>query len=84
MAVGSYVFGDWSTGFLKPGGKLYYLTEKTLGIWHWYEFNLKNQKPLNRFILGFGEDESGELYMLTSWATGSLLPSGEVWHIVMQ
>jgi hypothetical protein len=49
-----------------------------------HEFNLKNQKPLNRFILGFGEDESGELYMLTSWATGSLLPSGEVWHIVMQ
>ena len=84
MAVGSYVFGDWSTDFLKPGGMLYYLTENTSGVWHRHEFNLKNQNPLNRFILGFGEDESGELYMLSSWATGSLLPSGEVWHIVMQ
>jgi glucose/arabinose dehydrogenase len=80
-AVGCYIFGDWSTGFLIPSGKLYYLAENTSGIWDRYEFNLHNEKPLHRFILGFGEDESGELYMLTSWATGSLLPSGEVWSI---
>lgn len=84
VAAGSYVFGDWSTGFLKPGGKLYYLTENSSGVWHRSEFNLNKGKPLNRFILGFGEDESGEIYMLTSWATGSILPSGEVWQITMQ
>lgn len=83
-AVGRYVFGDWSTGFLKPGGKLYYLQENTTGVWHRFEFNLIKERPLNRFILGFGEDESGELYMLTSWATGSLLPSGEVWSIKIE
>jgi glucose/arabinose dehydrogenase len=83
-AVGSYVFGDWSTSFLQPRGKIYYLTENPSGIWNLNEFNLKKGQPLNRFILGFGEDETGELYMLTSWATGSLLPSGEVWHIVIK
>jgi glucose/arabinose dehydrogenase len=83
-AAGSYVFGDWSTDFLKPGGRLYYLTEYEPGVWHRYEFNLKNQKPLHRFILGLGEDEKGELYLLTSWATGSIFPSGEVWHIGMK
>jgi glucose/arabinose dehydrogenase len=82
--VGSYVFGDWSTDFLKPGGKLYYLTENPAGVWYRYEFNLKNQKPLHRFILGIGEDESGELYLLTSWATGTIFPSGEVWRIHME
>jgi glucose/arabinose dehydrogenase len=81
---GSYVFGDWSTDFVKPGGKLYYLTENTTGIWNRFEFNLKNQKPLHRFILGIGEDESGELYLLTSWATGTIFPSGEVWRIKME
>jgi glucose/arabinose dehydrogenase len=80
---GSYVFGDWSTDFVKPRGKLYYLSENTTGIWHQFEFNLKNQKPLNRFILGIGEDESSELYLLTSWATGTVFPSGEVWRIQM-
>lgn len=81
---GSYVFGDWSTDFVKPRGKLYYLTENTTGVWHQFEFNLENQKPLHRFILGIGEDESGELYLLTSWATGTVFPSGEVWRIQME
>jgi hypothetical protein len=78
------VFGDWSTDFVKPRGKLYYLTENTTGVWHQFEFNLENQKPLHRFILGIGEDESGELYLLTSWATGTVFPSGEVWRIQME
>lgn len=82
--VGKYVFGDWSTEFMSPRGKLYYLEEIEPDIWKRYEFKLRNDKPLKRFILGFGEDEDGEIYVLTTKTPGSLLRSGEVWHIAVE
>jgi len=82
--VGKYVFGDWSTEFMSPRGKLYYLEEIEPDNWKRYEFKLRNDKPLKRFILGFGEDEDGEIYVLTTKTPGSLLRSGEVWHIVVE
>jgi glucose/arabinose dehydrogenase len=79
--VGKYVFGDWSTDFVKPDGRLYYLDEIQPNEWKRFEFKLDTDKPLKRFILGFGEAENGELYVLTTKIMGSLFPSGEVWHI---
>ncbi|KYK30384.1 MAG: hypothetical protein AYK22_03890 [Thermoplasmatales archaeon SG8-52-3] len=81
--TGKYVFGDWSTGFVLPRGKLYYLEEIQPNIWKRYEFNLKNDRPLKRFILGFGIDEDNEIYVLTTRTPGSLLKSGEVWKIIV-
>ncbi len=81
--VGKYVFGDWSTDFVKPDGKIYYLEEIQPNEWKRSEFHLNTEKPLEKFILGFGEDEDGELYMLTTNFMGSLFSSGEVWHITI-
>jgi len=78
---GKYVFADWSTNFMLPRGKIYYLDEVEPDNWRRFEFKLTNDKPLRRFILGFGEDEHGELYILTTRTPGSLLRSGEIWHI---
>jgi glucose/arabinose dehydrogenase len=78
---GKYIFGDWSTDFIRADGKLYYLNETTPGVWVRSEFLLKPDCPLKRFILGFGEDEQGEIYMLTTRTFGSFIRSGEVWHI---
>ncbi len=78
---GKYVFGDWSSSFILPRAKLYYLEETQPDIWIRYEFQFKDNKPLKRFILGFGEDEDGEIYVLTTRTPGSLLKSGEIWHI---
>jgi glucose/arabinose dehydrogenase len=80
---GKYVFGDWSTGFVLPRGKLYYLDEIEPDIWKRFEFKLDNDKPLKRFILGLGEDENNEIYVLTTRTPGSLLKSGEVWKIIV-
>ena len=82
--VGSYVFGDWSTDFVKPDGKFYYLSETEPGVWERLEFSLQNEKPLKRFILGFGEDELGEIYVVTTRFIGSLVPSGEIWHLTVE
>ena len=81
--VGKYVFGDWSSGFVLPRGKLFYLEEIEPDVWKRYEFNMYNDKPLKRFILGFGEDENNEIYVLTTRTPGSLIKSGEVWHIIV-
>ncbi|KYK22077.1 hypothetical protein AYK21_00235 [Thermoplasmatales archaeon SG8-52-2] len=80
---GKYVFGDWSTGFVLPRGKLYYLDEIEPDIWKRFEFKLDNDKPLKRFILGLGEDENNEIYVLTTRTPGSILKSGEVWKIIV-
>ena len=82
--IGKYVFGDWSTSYLPPNGKLYYLEENETGAWQLFEFALEKNKPLKRYILGFGEDENGEIYMLTTKFLGTLGKTGEIWHIIVK
>lgn len=82
--IGLYVFGDWSTQFTKPDGKLYYLAETEPGVWERFEFSLANEKPLKRFVFGFGEDENGEIYVVTTRFIGSFLRSGEIWHLTVE
>lgn len=69
---GKYVFGDWSTSFVRPNGKLFYLEEKEPGLWERFEFRLT--EPFEQFVLSFGEDENGELYVLSKTTLG---PTGE-------
>ena len=80
--VGKYVFGDFSRSFFPPGGRLFWLdADGTLS--DIFEFRLApDDEPLNRFVLGFGEDERGEIYALTSEMLGPTGSTGQVWHIV--
>jgi len=76
---GRYVFGDYSRSFTGSGGRLFFLNSKNIvkngsakksTI---KEFELAGQDALNLFVLGFGQDASGELYVLGN-STG--VPSG--------
>jgi glucose/arabinose dehydrogenase len=81
--VGNYIFSDWSDTYFQPRGKLFYLEQTGPETWKRMEFYLQNDKPINLYIPAMGQDEQGELYLLTTKTpSGSLLPSGEVWHIV--
>jgi len=82
--TGKYVFGDWSKSYLPANGKLYYLEENETGVWQRFEFALEKNKPLKRYIIGFGEDENGEIYMLTTRFIGSLGKTGQVWHLIIK
>ncbi|MBN1281189.1 MAG: PQQ-dependent sugar dehydrogenase [Candidatus Thermoplasmatota archaeon] len=82
--IGKYVFGDWSSGFVPGRGKLFYLEETAPDTWIRVEFNLVDQQPLKRYITGFGEDDAGEIYMVTTRLIGSLGTSGEVWHLIIE
>ncbi len=72
--VGKYVFGDFSTSFGSPDGQLYYLSETRPGLWQRFEFSIQpGGGSLNRYIKGFGEDEDGEIYLLSDT---TFAPSG--------
>lgn len=77
--VGKYVFGDFSTSFAVPDGHLYYLEETRPGIWEHFAFQLYPESgPFGRFIKGFGEDEAGEIYVLSTTKPGPSGNTGDV------
>jgi glucose/arabinose dehydrogenase len=77
---GQYVFGDFSTSFAIPDGQLYYLSQTRPGIWERFSFQLwPNNARFGRFIKGFGEDEAGEIYVLTTTLLG---PTGQTGNVL--
>lgn len=76
--VGLYVFGSLSsTG--GPDGRIFVATPAPQGLWPFVEpvISTSPDGRLGRFILGFGQDLSGEIYVLTSGGV-----TGEVFQIV--
>jgi glucose/arabinose dehydrogenase len=80
--VGNYVFGDFSTSFAAADGHLYYLSETRSNIWERFAFTLSpSNAPLGRFVKSFGEDQAGELYLLSSTNLGPTGTSGDIRHL---
>jgi glucose/arabinose dehydrogenase len=77
--AGKYVFGDFSTSLTIPDGQLYYLDETRPGIWERFPFQLwPSGGRLGRFVKGFGEDETGEIYLLSAATPGPTGNTGDV------
>ena len=79
---GKYIFGDWSSSFVVPRGKLFYLEETSPGMWQ--RFDLINDQSFNRFVLSFGEDENGEIYVLSKTTLGPTGSTGDVRKIIIE
>ncbi len=78
--VGMYVFGDFSTGFFAPQGRLFYADLMTGQI---NEFILGlDDRELGLFVKGFGQDADGELYLLAGTNLGPFRSEGQVLKIV--
>ena len=78
---GKYVFGDWSTSFFIPNGKFYYLDDVGSGVFE--RFELSPSQSFNRFVLSFGEDEQGELYVCSKTTLGPTGDSGDVRRLIV-
>lgn len=81
---GKYVFGDWSRNFGLPQGVLAAATRPAEEGAHWpFEaIEVANPAKWAGFICAFGQDDDGELYLLTN-QTATLVPgNGKVWKIV--
>ncbi|MEQ8673833.1 MAG: PQQ-dependent sugar dehydrogenase [Aggregatilineales bacterium] len=85
---GNYVFGDWSTAFTVPEAQIFIATpppdDPMNNMWKMQTLQIANTgtDSLDTFILSFGEDRDGELYVLTSETTGPSGDTGKVWRIV--
>jgi glucose/arabinose dehydrogenase len=72
---GKYVFGDFTRALSpapSPDGSVFVATPAGSGLWS-FEPLLFDGNRLGNYLLGFGEDADGELYVLV---TGNLGPSG--------
>ena len=75
--TGAYVFGDWSSEFFVPLGRLFHLDAEN----NIHELQLTNRDKYGMLLTGFGEDARGELYALGN-LTG--IPSGDKTGTVMK
>ena len=81
---GAYIFGDWSNDYVPPGdGKLYYLKETEPGVWDRFDLNVDGSNNIKRFILSFGEDELGNIYVLSKTRLGPNGETGDVRRIFL-
>jgi glucose/arabinose dehydrogenase len=82
---GDYVFGDWSRGFTKGDGVLLVAMPVTSGmLWKIEEVKVagNSNRQVNFFVRSFGQDDNGELYVLTSDASGPKGDTGKIYRIV--
>jgi hypothetical protein len=79
---GKYVFGSFS----QDGGanaKLYSATVSSAADWSYEAINLKDSPDnLGKYLKGFGQDLSGEIYITTSAQQGLAGTTGQVYKLV--
>ena len=81
---GRYIFGDWSRAFTSPNGTLLSARPRENGLWPIQELRVHGRPGgrLGEFILGFGRDIRGEVYVLTSESIGPSGSTGKVYRLV--
>ena len=73
---GYYIFGDWN-------GKLFYLKQDKNSKWNRGEIHLddSNSNDIGAKLNSLGEDENGEVYLITQHLFGPRSPTGAVYVI---
>jgi glucose/arabinose dehydrogenase len=77
---GKYFFGDWSKQFVLKDGRLYVGTNAG-GAWTIDDVKVANMPGFNSYVLGFGQDADGELYVTTQDTTGPVGGLAKVYKI---
>jgi hypothetical protein len=84
---GYYIFGDWSTSFGEAAdGSLFIATpaQSEGGMWTLQVLTVAGSENgrLNEYLLSFGQDNNGEIYILTTDNVGPDGSSGKVYRLV--
>lgn len=84
LLKGRFIFADWSNDFALPNGTLLVAKERPTGLWDIQRLNIMNSpnKRVNKYIMGFGQDSHGEIYLLTKEVLGPTGSSGVVYKLV--
>ena len=85
---GQYIFGTWSTSHDVPSGLVFVAESqpKGTGLWDFKEIEFSNvpDNSLNSYLLAFGQDAEGEVYLLTSDTEGPSGNTGKVYKMVQE
>ena len=81
---GRYVFGDWSSDFGAPSGRLFLAEPVGEGRWPFQPIRIVNRPngELGHYLLAIEQDRSGEAYVLTTDIGGPSGESGRVYQII--
>jgi glucose/arabinose dehydrogenase len=81
---GRYVFGDWSREFEEPDGSVFVAKSRKKGLWHMEQLRIATSPTgrVGHYVLGFGQDLAGEMYVLTTDQTGPAGMTGKVYRLV--
>jgi glucose/arabinose dehydrogenase len=79
-----FIFGDWSTSFIKGDGSLFVAEPSETGLWDMKQLGISGMKNnrIGEFILGLGHDSENELYVLTTEKTGPTGKTGKVYKLI--
>jgi hypothetical protein len=84
--VGRYIFGDFTSSEEGPpdGTLLWAEPSEDGGLWTWDEMMVAGgpNSRIGAFVRAIGEDQNGELYVLTSTSMGPTGTTGMVWRVV--
>ncbi len=80
---GRYLFGQWSRSAGTPSGGMFVAAPNHDGLWDFQNIEISGREggELNEFLLGFGNDQAGEVYVLTSLSLGPSGSTGSVYRI---
>jgi glucose/arabinose dehydrogenase len=81
---GRYVFGDWSREFEEPDGTLFVASPRRKGLWLMQELRIATEASgrIEHYVLGFGQDPAGEIYVGVTENTGPTGNTGKVFKLV--
>jgi glucose/arabinose dehydrogenase len=81
---GMYVFGDFSSGFFPPDGTLLAARPQRSGLWPIRELRVASSPTgrINDYILGFGIDDRGEVYVGGKDVLGPTGTTGKVYRLI--
>lgn len=83
---GYYIFGDYNKSPAGPpdGTLLWAEAAPEGGMWNWGELTVAgmDNNRLGAYVLAFGQDDDGELYVLTSESSAPMGDTGKVWKLV--
>ena len=81
--AGDYIFGDYSREEEEPDGSLLVAKPRKRGLWKLQQLQIARSPTgrLGHFVLGFGQDPAGEMYVLTTDQTGPTGTTGKVYRL---
>jgi glucose/arabinose dehydrogenase len=83
---GRYIFGDWSRSYQRGDGSLFVATRPVQpgAMWLVQELTIagRTNGRINEFVLSFGQDADGEIYVLTTERIGPSGTTGKIYRLV--